>query len=184
MWKISKSFEICYGHRVFCQLLNEQYSGGQKGKCRYPHGHNANIVVTLESETLNQRGMVCDFLELGWFKKFLDDTIDHKIIVDKNDPAFTFIVPHHINGRDVDWPWIKRLEGYSIIDPNVFKTITDNSLIEVLEGFVMVNFVPTSENLSKWLFEIVKAKMDKININTNSVQFYETPKSQSVYQGV
>ena len=183
MWKISKSFEVCYGHRVHCQLLNEQYSAGQKGKCRFLHGHNANIVVTLESETLNERGMVCDFLELNWFKKFIDEALDHKFVIDKNDPMFNVIVPFRYNRNEFVVPWLKKPEGYEIVDPNFFKTLEHESLVEILEGFVVVDFVPTSENLSKWLFDIVKAKMDKININTNSVQFYETPKSQSVYQG-
>lgn len=178
-WIISKEFDFCYGHRVWSQTLNQEYSIDNACVCRHLHGHQGKVIVRLEAEHL-QCGMVTDFKHLNWFKKFLDETLDHKFIIDRNDPMFHIIVP---NGADIDMLWKRFPQGYSIIDPNYFKTLTNEPLIELLEGFVVVNFVPTSENLSKWLFEIVKAKMDKININTNSVQFYETPKSQSVYQG-
>ena len=50
---------------------------------------------------------------------------------------------------------------------------------EMYEGFVIVDFVPTSENLSAWLLGIVKEKMDKINIKTSHLEYFETPKSRS-----
>ena len=53
---------------------------------------------------------------------------------------------------------------------------------EVLEGYFIVNFVPTSENLSKWLFDCAQAKMSSININVTQIDWYETPKSRSSYR--
>jgi 6-pyruvoyltetrahydropterin/6-carboxytetrahydropterin synthase len=48
------------------------------------------------------------------------------------------------------------------------------------EGYIIVDFVPTSENLSKWLLEIVQEKMSKINIQVSHIEYFETPKSRSV----
>ena len=50
---------------------------------------------------------------------------------------------------------------------------------EMYEGYVIVEFVPTSENLSAWFLEIASKKMQKIGIKVASVQFEETPKSKS-----
>ena len=194
-WIISKEFDFCYGHRVWSQTLNQEYSIDNRCVCRHLHGHQGKIIVQLEANELHS-GMVTDFKHLNWFKKFLDDTLDHKFIIDKSDPMFDIIVPHMTyHTREIDQygrvtkffhehvtSWIDMPEGYSIIDPNYLKTLTNDSLVELLEGYVAVNFVPTSENLSKWLFEVVKSKMLEINVVTNSVKFYETPKSSSYYE--
>lgn len=176
-WKISKQFDFCYGHRVHNQTLDQEYSVDNRCVCRHLHGHQGTIWVYLEAYKLKS-GMVTDFKHLNWFKKFIDDALDHKFIIDRNDPMFNVIIP---NGNDL--PWLKKPEGYQIVDPNYFKTITNEALIEILEGFVVVDFVPTSENLSQWLFHVVKNKMEKINVKTTSLQFFETPKSQSMFTG-
>ena len=178
-WKIAKQFDFCYGHRVWNQTLNKEYSLDNKCVCRHIHGHQGKIIVFLEGDHL-QNGMVTDFKHLNWFKKFLDDVLDHKFIIDKNDPMFKFIIPHP---PTLDLSWKSFEEGYEIVDPNFFKMIESNGLIEILEGFVVVPFVPTSENLSEWLFRIVENKMKEIGVKVESVQFYETPKSQSMYIG-
>lgn len=175
-WIISKEFDFCYGHRVWSQTLNQEYSIDNRCVCRHLHGHQGKVIVKLDASTLTS-GMVTDFKHLNWFKKFLDDALDHKFIIDRNDPAFDLIIPTF-----KDMSWISKPEGYSIINPDWFKTISNPETVEILEGFVMVDFVPTSENLSKWLFDIVQEKMKKIGVNVESVQFYETPKSSSKYE--
>lgn len=173
-WIISKEFDFCYGHRVWSQTLNQEFSLDNRCVCRHLHGHQGKILVKLEAPSL-VNGMVTDFKHLNWFKKFLDDVLDHKFIIDKSDPAFNIIVPLTV-------PWKEYSEGYKIVDPNWFKTLTDKALIEILEGFVVVDFVPTSENLSKWLYDIVQAKMKGMGVKVESVQFFETPKSSSCYE--
>ena len=182
-WIISKEFDFCYGHRVWSQTLNQEFSLDNRCVCRHLHGHQGKVIIKLEASSLTN-GMVTDFKHLNWFKKFLDDSLDHKFIIDKHDPMFKIIIPH---GNDDDnpefvYPWISKPEGYSIINPDYFKTLNNDSLIEVLEGFVMVDFVPTSENLSKWLFDIIQSKMSKIGVIVESVKFFETPKSSSCYE--
>ncbi len=77
MYQVSKSVSFCYGHR----LLNYE------GKCQHLHGHNARAVITFESNTLDERGMVEDFSEvkrLLW--SWLDEEIDHTMLLHRDDP--------------------------------------------------------------------------------------------------
>lgn len=77
MHKIKKTFHLAYGHR----LLN------YKGKCENLHGHNGVVEVTLKTAGLNHEKMVMDFTELGKkVKTWLDDNLDHKVILCKADP--------------------------------------------------------------------------------------------------
>jgi 6-pyruvoyltetrahydropterin/6-carboxytetrahydropterin synthase len=42
---------------------------------------------------------------------------------------------------------------------------------------VVVDFIPTSENISAWILKIVQKKMAKIDIKATAIEFWETPKS-------
>jgi len=178
MWEISKSFNFCYGHRVWTQELNKEFSLDSQCKCRHLHGHEATVDVTLRSNELDKSGMVTDFKHLNWLKQWLDDYVDHKFIMDKNDPLYTTmfklnrddvsLVPVNVKGY-VGYVFEKRdkEEGY---------------LSEYYEGFFIVDFPPTSENLSKWIYEFAKIKMKPL-CEVSSVTWHETPKSVSVYRG-
>jgi len=187
-WQIAKQFDFCYGHRVWSQKLNAEFSLDNRCVCRHIHGHQGKIIVYLEGYHLKD-GMVTDFKHLNWFKKFLDDTLDHKFIIDKNDPMFDVVIPWSkvlgvTDCASKTYPLKSFDEGYQIVDPNFFKTVSDDNIIDILEGFVVVDFVPTSENLSEWLHTIVQKKMDRLDVVVSSVKFFETPKSQSHFIGV
>jgi 6-pyruvoyltetrahydropterin/6-carboxytetrahydropterin synthase len=78
MFRISRQFDFCYGHR----LLNYD------GKCRFLHGHNGRVVIALESAELDDRGMLIDFSDVKRVVgKWLDDTLDHRMILHRADPA-------------------------------------------------------------------------------------------------
>ncbi|WP_026804045.1 6-carboxytetrahydropterin synthase [Aliarcobacter lanthieri] len=171
MWKISKEFDFCYGHRVWSQTLNVDFSLDSCLMCRHLHGHQGKVIIHLEATQLKD-GMVTDFKHLNWFKAFLDDVLDHKFIIDIKDPLFSTIVPN-IKKENL----IKFDDGYSIIDLTPFK----NEFIELYESFIIVDFVPTSENLSAWLLKIVQNKMKEINIKVSHIEFLETPKSKSTF---
>lgn len=173
-WNIAKQFDFCYGHRVWSQKLNKEFSLDNRCVCRHLHGHQGKIIIHLEGEHLTD-GMVTDFKHLNWFKKFLDDTLDHKFIIDENDPMVDNIIP----GGTGNWDWITHNDNYLTINPESYKD-EDPDLQDILEGFVMVEFVPTSENLSSWMLDIAQAKMNGLDIFVKSIEFFETPKSQSV----
>ena len=53
--------------------------------------------------------------------------------------------------------------------------------IEYYEGFFLVDFVPTSENLSHWIANLVDIRMAPLNVRVHHVDWWETPKSRSTY---
>ncbi|QKF80956.1 6-carboxytetrahydropterin synthase [Halarcobacter ebronensis] len=171
-WKISKSFDFCYGHRVWSQELNAEFSMDSCLKCRHLHGHQGKVIIYLESNKLNN-GMVTDFKHLNWFKHFLDDVLDHKFIIDINDPLFQTLLPHYNKEELLKFP-----QGYMLVDLTKIKDEPQH-IKEMYEGYVLVDFVPTSENLSAWFLKIAAEKMSKLGIKVSSVEFEETPKSKS-----
>ncbi len=173
-WKISKEFDFCYGHRVWSQKLNTEFSLDGCLKCRHLHGHQGKILVYLEAEELKD-GMVTDFKHLNWFKAFLDDTLDHKFILDINDPLFSKLLPD-VKKEEL----IKFEQGYYLVDLTKFKE-EEPCITELYEGYVIVDFVPTSENLSAWFLNIVQEKMEELNIKVSHIEFLETPKSKSTF---
>ena len=78
MFQVTRQIDFCYGHR----LLNYD------GKCRHLHGHNARVVITLQSEQLDANGMVMDF---GQIKRklshWIDENLDHRMILSRQDPV-------------------------------------------------------------------------------------------------
>lgn len=178
-WKISKQFDFCYGHRVWTQQLNAEYSIDCSCACRHLHGHQGTLLVELESISAKglENGMVTDFKHLNWFKKFVDDVLDHKMILDINDPLIKdeIILPK-VYQRKITFT----NEDYGFINAPSLLT-THSAEREYLEGLVFVNFVPTSENLTQWLAEIVNKKMLPLGVKVASVRLFETPKSQALY---
>jgi len=82
MYQVTRELPFCYGHR----LLNYD------GKCKNLHGHNGLAVVTLQSDKLDEQGMVLDFSEikkvvLAW----IDATLDHRMILHKDDPVLPYL---------------------------------------------------------------------------------------------
>jgi len=53
-----------------------------KGKCKNLHGHNYYIIVKIESENLDENGFIIDFSRI----KEIINELDHKTILEKNDP--------------------------------------------------------------------------------------------------
>jgi len=174
MYEITKEFSFCYGHRVWSQRLDREFALDECLMCRHLHGHEAKVLVTLEADEL-KNGMVTDFKHLNWFKRFLDDVLDHKFIIDINDPLFGELLPLFANKKHLN----SFVQNYMLPDLSILEG-KDEHIFELYESFVIVDFVPTSENLSRWLLEIVQEKMKKLGVKTKSVEFFETPKSKSI----
>lgn len=198
-WEISKTFSFDFGHRVHNQTLNTEFSLDGHCACKHMHGHTGKVQVYLESDTL-VGGFVTDFKHLNWFGKFLDDFIDHKFVLDLNDPWFANIVnakQNWENGKLVSLTSTQPLntkEGRELKLIPVFVPNTDHMVgyqidvsdlsgpeQEYLESYFLVSFVPTSEFFTKWLYEALDAKMSKIGITVSRVSWAETPKSLAVY---
>jgi 6-pyruvoyltetrahydropterin/6-carboxytetrahydropterin synthase len=195
---IDKSFSFCYGHRVHNQRLDTNFTdnGNACLACRHLHGHEGLIKVFLEEiipgENVNATGMVTDFKHLGWFKNFIDDVLDHKLILDLEDPLNSENLMWLLDDdEEIDFKVLHEMpEGFWIPDmTKIYESMETfnwspeenpkaQAIIEKYEGIVLVNFVPTSENIAGWLLEIAQKKMKELpNIRVKAVEYWETPKS-------
>ena len=177
-WIIDKTFEFCYGHRVWTQKLNGEYAADLKCACRHLHGHEGKMQVFLTAPTLDQTGMVTDFRHLEWLKKWINENIDHQFILDQSDPLYHQIISDRRDLIPVKVPGTEFVAGWKL---NVDDYDPNTPLYEYYEGFLIVDFVPTSENLSSWMADIVEEKMKQLNVKVHHIDWWETPKSRSVY---
>lgn len=77
MFTITKEVYFCYGHR----LMNHP------GKCRNLHGHSVKAAISIERETLNEQGMVCDFADIKeCVEAYIGQHLDHNLLLHKDDP--------------------------------------------------------------------------------------------------
>lgn len=177
-WEIDKTFECCYGHRVWSQSLNGNYADNLKCACRHQHGHQGKIQVFLTGPDLNDTGMITDFRHLEWLKKFIDTCIDHRFILDIKDPLYNKIIGEDKKLIPVYVPMTNYVAGYDI---DLSDIEIDSPEYEYYEGMFLVKFVPTSENLSKWIANIADYRMKELDVAVTRVDWWETPKSRSTY---
>jgi 6-pyruvoyltetrahydropterin/6-carboxytetrahydropterin synthase len=124
MYTITKEIHFCYGHR----LLNHQ------GKCQHLHGHNATAVIHLESEQLDELGMVCDFSEIGGYvNQWVDQKLDHKMLLHTDDPVLpllqesgepVFVMPHNPTAENIArliFDYVKA-GGYPVVEVALHET--------------------------------------------------------------
>ena len=77
MYSVTKKIEFCYGHRLL----------DYDGICKHPHGHNATAEVEVQTGSLDNRNMVCDFSDIKRIVKgWIDRELDHKMILRRDDP--------------------------------------------------------------------------------------------------
>lgn len=175
-WVIDKSFHFEMGHRVWSQKLDRpDLSITCDCACKHLHGHSYTIKVFLGSDKLDNTQMVLDFRNLSFMKEFVDDVLDHKFMIDINDPFFSIItninlppnilIDNFTNLRDF-------VQQYELV-----YTLPD----EFINGFVLVNFVPTSENICKYLKEYAQDRLAGVATVT-ALELWETAKSHCRYQ--
>ena len=182
-WSIDKSFDFCYGHRVWSQKLDKEYALDECLMCRHLHGHQGRLKIFLTAPELI-RGMVTDFKHLNWFKEWLDATLDHKFIIDRNDPLFFDLMSHYTDeaGLMDEEKFFRHPEGHWTPRLELLGDVPE-ALIEKYEGMVVVDFIPTSEELTAWILLIVRERMLPLGIEVEAVEFWETPKSHCRVSG-
>ena len=195
-WVIDKSFDYCYGHRVWSQTLDPKYSLDSCLACRHLHGHQGKVKLFLGANNL-KHGMVTDFKHTNIFKKWLDNTLDHKFIIDMNDPLFEDLAGDlclsEKNKRTFDDLMVTVNTEYNFAIPdleqlmalNVWDELRDDqkqAIFEKYEGIIIVDFIPTSENICKFIYEVANKMLKGLGIDVVAVEYWETPKSHCRYQ--
>ncbi len=77
MFTVARDFSFSYGHRLY------RYDG----KCKRLHGHNAEARVVIAVDSLDERGMALDFVNLkAIVGQWIDDQLDHRVFLADDDP--------------------------------------------------------------------------------------------------
>lgn len=195
-YEINKTFDgIDLAHRVDTQQLDSEFTEGNSCelKCRRMHGHGVEIIVRLGSNEL-VNNMVLDYNELGFIKKLIKNHLDHHTLININDPLYDIIVkkPYDVVNKYVETP-LHRVDEYSSSDqfmytidiPEALKF--DNDLGAWFRAMTVVSFPTTSENICRWLFNIIKPKIEEYNKRNNTnvkllmTGYKETPTSLATY---
>lgn len=124
MFRVTREIDFCYGHR----LLNYD------GKCKYLHGHNGRVIISLEGERLDERGMVLDFSEIKRVvSTWIDRELDHRMILHRADPIVPVLQglnePMYLLDENPTAENIARLifeyahqKGFPIVEVNLWET--------------------------------------------------------------
>ena len=176
-WEIDKSFNFEMGHRVWAQKLDHLHlSISGECACKHLHGHSYEIKVFLGADTLDQSQMVTDFKNVNFMKVFVDDVLDHKFMIDINDPNFEIITSvQSIFASDCDFRNFTNLGEWASVNMNVHA----DRLLH-LNSFVLVDFVPTSENICKYLKQYAQSVIGDVATVT-ALELWETKKSHCRY---
>jgi 6-pyruvoyltetrahydropterin/6-carboxytetrahydropterin synthase len=123
-WRVTVRIHFCYGHRLL----------DYEGACAHPHGHNGLAEITLESDQLDHRGMVVDFGDVKReIKAWIDDRMDHRMLVRKDDPLVEWLEeqgePHWSLDENPTAETIARLihdhaagQGYPVVEVRLWET--------------------------------------------------------------
>lgn len=124
------------------------YLSGYVGKCSNIHGHRYRLVAKLEAEKLHEdgqlRGMVDDFSNFKHALKEIEDTFDHKLIIENNKEGqelakqlqempndfVIYFVPYRPTAEEMSRDIFNRLKakGLPICEVELFET-PNNSCI-------------------------------------------------------
>lgn len=70
------------------------------GHCRWIHGHSWGFDITFTCGELDENGFVIDVGKLGVVKDFLEDTFDHTLLLNVDDPFRNEITEFVLSYRD------------------------------------------------------------------------------------
>lgn len=128
------------------------------GKCAAYHGHRYKIGVGVDDKVIaiqgdSSEGMVIDFSKLKEvMMNEIDALLDHTSIhYDKND------------------------------DMELLSQLSDRQVNRGKKPFVFVPFIPTAENIAKFIFEIMMKALEDVNIKISYIKVWETPTSLATY---
>lgn len=73
-----------YGHNIGLSACFRQPKA--HSHCRFLHGYSLQFRFTFEATELDEKNWVVDFGGLKPLKAWLEDTFDHKVVLDRDDP--------------------------------------------------------------------------------------------------
>lgn len=125
-------------------------------KCQNIHGHSYQIEVSVEGELIKEKGASDEgmIIDFSDLKKAMMEKIDSRY-----DHGF------------VIWSEDKRAPFFAELKKEGQKVI-------------LVDFIPTAENLAKHWFDILDLELKKKKIKLQHVKVWETPTSTAIYERI
>ena len=74
----------CYGHNIGLSAVFRQPNA--HSHCKLLHGYSLAFTFKFGCDELDERNWVVDFGGLKPLKQWLEDSFDHKVVIDVNDP--------------------------------------------------------------------------------------------------
>nr|WP_298794758.1 6-carboxytetrahydropterin synthase [uncultured Allomuricauda sp.] len=103
--KVSRKASFNAAHRLFRKDWNQEKNHQVFGKCSYPnyHGHNYDLIVSVEGEIDPETGFVMDLKVLkDLIKEHVEEALDHKNL-NTDVPEFEDLNPTAENIAVVIW---------------------------------------------------------------------------------
>lgn len=185
---LTREIGIDVGHRV----------PDHGSKCRNPHGHRYRIQATCEGPVIDQsgheeNGMIIDFGNVKrYMMDWLDSVFDHGFVVYRGDnammnmffpgedPEIVYKTYNAVWGRENN-RYLGALTNKNnkwsqdpISLPRTCKSEQDPDGMKI----IVVDYVPTAENLAKHMFNLLKLPIMAHygnNVNLVKIKLYETP---------
>lgn len=139
VFTIRKTFKFEAAHRLMTSFSK---------KCQQIHGHSYKLELFLQSNELNEDGMMIDFGKLKELFRESLEQFDHKIVLSVNDEVRRKLFEAEIEG----------------VHPDL--------------GVILVEFNPTAENMAKFFYELLEeefyANEEIRHIQILAVRVHET----------
>jgi|FaiFalFF_MnMetaG_3_1042247.scaffolds.fasta_scaffold02461_3 6-pyruvoyltetrahydropterin/6-carboxytetrahydropterin synthase len=161
MFTIVKTFHFDAGHRIWnhdllrgkgsilvSDSMHETVS--IRTKCANPHGHTFYVEVHLESNYIDEQGMIIDTDALKFAIKEIEQLLDHSYILHKDDP--------------LKEDFIKLFHGYKVVIIDIMPTA---------EGLAQYIYKLLKEKLQKILSNEIKLKCVVVKISNSIIGMYQ-----------
>jgi 6-pyruvoyltetrahydropterin/6-carboxytetrahydropterin synthase len=124
------------------------------GKCRNIHGHRYKFEVGVDDKICHEAGYS-----------------DEGMVIDFSDLKYVMM---QVIDTQLD-------HGFMMFEDDGLKPIFEKWADNMNMKIIFVPFIPTAENIAKYIFEQMDARLKAIKINLEHVKVWETPTSTAIY---
>lgn len=126
-----------------------------RSKCSNPHGHRFRVEVGVYDRVIDEQGKSDEgmVIDFGDLKKIMVEEIDGK--------------------HD---------HGFMIASTDTLMLTAFNELIKQNYKIIVVPFIPTTENICMYFYNLLKPRLKDAGIAINHVRLWETPTSSALYE--
>jgi len=126
-----------------------------KSKCKNVHGHRYTCLVTMEGEIVEEKGVS-----------------DEGMVIDFSDIKS---IANELLDGELD-------HGFMVYEGD---EDLKNFLLNNEQKTIVVPFIPTAENIAKWIYDKLLPKYEDTygtGLRLKKIKLYETPNSYAVYE--